>query len=76
MTAAGGSVDRPSILRGSSVLLRPLRPEDVERVAVIQAQPGVARWWGPPDQADIRAKADGSSEEKSLAIEPTASSWA
>jgi len=50
-------------------VLRPLRREDVERVAEIQAEPGVARWWGPPDEAELRRQAEGRDEAKALAIE-------
>ena len=63
-----GPVDRP-ILRGRIVVLRPLRAEDVGRVVRIQAEPGVARWWGPPDEADLRRQADGNTEEKAFAVE-------
>ena len=60
---------RPTLLRGKNVVLRPLRADDVGRMAEIQAEPGVARWWGPPNKAELRRKADGSTEEKALAIE-------
>jgi aminoglycoside 6'-N-acetyltransferase len=62
-------VDRPTLLRGRNIVLRPLRADDVERVAEIQAEPGVARWWGPPKKAELRRLADGSDDEKALAIE-------
>jgi aminoglycoside 6'-N-acetyltransferase len=62
-------VDRPTLLRGRNVVLRPLRVDDVERVAEIQAEPGVARWWGPPNKAELRRQADGSDDDKALAIE-------
>jgi aminoglycoside 6'-N-acetyltransferase len=62
------TIDMPT-LHGDLVLLRPLRVEDVERVAEIQTQPGVARWWGPPDLDDLRRKADGRDEAVGLAIE-------
>lgn len=45
-------------LRGDRVLLRPLTIDDVPSVAEIQAQPSVARWWGPPDEK-LRRKAEG-----------------
>ena len=64
-----GPVDRPTLLGGRNIVLRPLRAEDVERVAGIQAEPGVARWWGPPNKAELRRQADGSGDEKALAIE-------
>jgi aminoglycoside 6'-N-acetyltransferase len=63
-----GPVDRP-ILRGQNVVLRPLQADDVGRVADIQAESGVARWWGPPDEADLRRQADGNAEEKAFAVE-------
>lgn len=66
---ASGPVDRPKPLRGQNVTLRPLRAGDVERVARIQSEPGVARWWGPPDKAQLRGQADGSGDEKALAVE-------
>ena len=63
-------VDRPTVLRGRSIVLRPLRANDVERVARIQAEPSVARWWGPPNEEELRRQADGSDDEaKALAIE-------
>ncbi len=64
-----GQVDGPMRLRGLSIVLRPLRVDDVERVAAIQAEPGVARWWGPPNQADLRRLAEGRDDEKAFAIE-------
>ncbi len=42
---------------------------DVERVAEIQAEPGVARWWGLPDEAQLRRQAEGVEDEKAFAIE-------
>jgi aminoglycoside 6'-N-acetyltransferase len=63
-------VDLPTVLRGRSIVLRPLRANDVERVAEIQAEPGVARWWGPPNEEELCRQADGSDDEaKALAIE-------
>jgi aminoglycoside 6'-N-acetyltransferase len=50
-------------------VLRPLRLDDVLGVAEIQADPGVARWWGSPDEAELRKKAEGSYDEKAFAIE-------
>lgn len=57
------------VLRGGKVVLRPLQVEDVERAAAIQAEPGVARWWGPPDETELRRKAEGRDEAKAFAIE-------
>ena len=56
-------------LRGERVLLRPLKAADVPRVAAIQAQPSVSRWWGPPDDAELQGKAAGTDECTALAIE-------
>jgi aminoglycoside 6'-N-acetyltransferase len=55
-------------LKGDRVLLRPLRVDDVRVLVEIQAQPSVARWWGPPDEEDLRSQAEGKSEETSFAI--------
>ncbi|HVF01045.1 MAG TPA: GNAT family protein [Rubrobacteraceae bacterium] len=68
--SVSGPVDRPTLLRGRNIVLRPLRADDVEVVAEIQAEPGVASWWGPPNEAELRRQADGSDDEaKALAIE-------
>lgn len=50
--------------RGRNVVLRPLRADVVERVAEIQAEPGVARWWRPPNKAQLRRQTDGSDDER------------
>jgi len=55
-----GPVDHPTLLRGRNIVLRPLRTDDIERVSEIQAEPGVTRWWGPPNKAELRRQADGS----------------
>ncbi len=60
---------RPTLLGGGNIVLRPLRADDVERVAQIQAEPSVARWWGPPDEVELRLQADGSTDEKAFVIE-------
>jgi aminoglycoside 6'-N-acetyltransferase len=49
-------------------VLRPLSAEDVAVVAEIQSQPSVSRWWGEPDEDDLRKQAAGESEETSFAI--------
>jgi aminoglycoside 6'-N-acetyltransferase len=56
-------------LRGRQVVLRPLGFDDVERLTRIQAEPGVARWWGRPDDADLRRLAEGGGDVKGFAIE-------
>ncbi len=61
--------DRPVLLRGDHVLLRPLRVDDVARVAEIQSESGVVRWWGPPNVEELRRQAEGRDEAKALAIE-------
>ena len=42
--AGGGTDDRPRLLRGDRVVLRPLRVDDVRRVAEIQSGPEVVRF--------------------------------
>ena len=64
-----GPDDGSTLLRGRNVLLRPLRAEDVERVAEIQAEPSIASWWGLPDEAQLRRQTDGIEDEKAFAIE-------
>jgi aminoglycoside 6'-N-acetyltransferase len=56
-------------LRGEQVVLRPLAAEDVEAVARIQAEPGVARWWGDPELSKLHDKAAGRDECTAFAIE-------
>jgi aminoglycoside 6'-N-acetyltransferase len=56
-------------LKGDRVLLRPLMLDDVPALLEIQAQPGVARWWGEPTEADLREKADGTEGVVPFAIE-------
>jgi aminoglycoside 6'-N-acetyltransferase len=55
-------------LKGDRVVLRPLRVDDVPVLVEIQAQASVARWWGRPDEGDLRRQAEGKSEETSFAI--------
>jgi aminoglycoside 6'-N-acetyltransferase len=68
-THEAGPDDRPVLLRGDHVVLRPLRVDDVERVAEIQSESEVARWWGPPNEAELRRQAEGRDEAKALAIQ-------
>lgn len=56
-------------LRGERVLLRPLTIADVPRIAAIQAQPGVARRWGGPDETELCRKAEGDDDVVAFAIE-------
>lgn len=54
VAADGHAVDdRPSRLDGASVVLRPFVPDDLATIAAIQAEPGVARWWGDPDVEEL-----------------------
>jgi aminoglycoside 6'-N-acetyltransferase len=55
-------------LKGDRVVLRPLGVDDVPVLVEIQAQPSVERWWGRPDEEDLRTQAEGKSEETSFAI--------
>jgi aminoglycoside 6'-N-acetyltransferase len=64
-----GPGGRPTLLGNGNIVLRQLRAEDVERVAQIQSEPSVIRWWGPPDEVELRRQADGSADEKAFAIE-------
>lgn len=61
-------IDRPALLRGRNVVLRPLRANDVEQVARVQSEPSIARWWGPPDEAQLLREAAGSEDAKPFAI--------
>ena len=56
-------------LRGPRVVLRPLRPQDVQVLAAIAADPAVARWWGEVPEAELQAKAVGEDDVSVLAVE-------
>lgn len=56
-------------LRGPRIVLRPLRPEDVQVLAAIAAEPAVARWWGDVPEVDLQAKAGGEDDVSALAVE-------
>jgi aminoglycoside 6'-N-acetyltransferase len=56
-------------LRGELVVLRPLTAEDIPQVAAIQAEPGVARWWGHPDGEKYADKAAGTEGVTAFVIE-------
>jgi aminoglycoside 6'-N-acetyltransferase len=56
-------------LRGDRVVLRRMTLADVARMAEIQAQPSVARSWGPPTEVDLHEKADGTEGVVPFAIE-------
>jgi aminoglycoside 6'-N-acetyltransferase len=44
-------------------------PDDVERLIAIQAQPGIVRWWGAPDEANVRRKAEATGDPEVFAVE-------
>ena len=69
MESVSSPVDHPALLHGQNVVLHPLQVADIERVAEIQAEPGIARWWGPPNKEQLRRQAEGSDDEKAFAIE-------
>ncbi len=56
-------------LAGPRLLLRPLRADDVPRVAAIAAEPEVARWWGDVPEPELLAKAGGGDDAEAFAIE-------
>jgi aminoglycoside 6'-N-acetyltransferase len=55
-------------LRGERVVLRPLQADDVPALLAIQAQPGVARWWGTPEHEKYDRKVDGTEGVTAFAI--------
>jgi aminoglycoside 6'-N-acetyltransferase len=57
------------ILRGTRLLLRPLRPQDVSRLVEIVAEPEVARWWGDVPEAELSAKAAGEGDAEGFTVE-------
>lgn len=59
----------PARLDGESVSLRPLRIEDAEGLAEIQAEDAVSRWWGPPNLDHLRDKAAGREGVRAFAVE-------
>ncbi len=64
-----GPIERPTLLGGRNVTLRPLQVDDVVKVVGIQAEPGVARWWGLPSKTNLSRQAEGSGDEKAFAVE-------
>jgi aminoglycoside 6'-N-acetyltransferase len=42
------------ILRGARVVLRPARPDDLERLIEIRREPGVLMWWGNASEDEVR----------------------
>src|SRR3954447_12838525 len=52
-----GSPTRPGVaVEGSLVVLRPVRPEDVDELCRMFAAPEVAQWWGAYDRERIEGE--------------------
>ena len=64
-----GPVERPTLSGNRNITLRPLQVDDLVKVAGIQAEPGVARWWGLPSETNLRRQAEESGDEKAFAVE-------
>lgn len=56
-------------LIGELCVLRPLDPGDVPRLIEIQSEPSVARWWHPPDPAEVLDRVEGRGPDVALGIE-------
>lgn len=56
-------------LEGDHVRLRPLAPEDTDRLVEIGAEPEIARWWPDITVEELRAKAEGRDEVTAFAVE-------
>jgi aminoglycoside 6'-N-acetyltransferase len=56
-------------LNGDRVTLRPVRPEDGDRLLEILREPEVARWWGDNDADDVRQDLVEPEDDVALAIE-------
>lgn len=64
--------ESPPTLVGQYVTVRPGRPEDVEALLAMRADPSVVRWWGEPDPHDVvEAELRGVSDVVLLVIEVT-----
>ena len=57
------------VLHGTATTLRPVRPEDAERLTDILAQPEVARWWPRYDADRVRTDFLEASDTVVFAIE-------
>jgi aminoglycoside 6'-N-acetyltransferase len=67
MTTARGA--RPRLV-GTLASVRPGRPEDVDPLCAILAEPSVARWWGAPEpSAEVAGKLLGDTDTVLLVIE-------
>jgi aminoglycoside 6'-N-acetyltransferase len=56
-------------LTGDLCVLRPLRLQDIGRLAEIQSEPNVTRWWGPPEPDHLKGKLDPAAGEVALGVE-------
>jgi aminoglycoside 6'-N-acetyltransferase len=57
------------VLHGTATTLRPIRPDDAERLAEILARPEVARWWPHFDVERVRADLLEASDTVVFAVE-------
>jgi aminoglycoside 6'-N-acetyltransferase len=57
------------MLHGQQVVIRPLARDDVAAVARIQAEPGVACWWGLPDETKLHRMTRGATSVQAFVIE-------
>ena len=55
-------------IRGDSVVLRPMRVDDVARLVEIGRQPEVARWWTSITAEKLTDKAEGRADATGLAV--------
>jgi len=55
-------------LRGEQVVLRPLRLDDVARLAELAAPPEVGRWWPDLDEEGLAEKARGKPDQGFFAV--------
>ncbi len=55
-------------LTGKLCVLRPLDPDDADRLIEIQSEPSVARWWYPPDPVMMRKRVQGRDDSDSVSL--------
>jgi aminoglycoside 6'-N-acetyltransferase len=55
-------------LRGERVLLRAGRPDDLDALEAVFADPAVARWWPGQDRAHIEAELLGSDDDPAFTV--------
>jgi aminoglycoside 6'-N-acetyltransferase len=61
-------VGSPPVLTDGRVTLRPLRDEDLDPLVEMVAMPGVAEWWGTPDEPGSQ-KQDFRNDGSAFAVE-------